>query len=133
MEERVNEAKVAQDSAQIETWFDEYSKKYPSADVRWVNFEAAQAAERMEAGGRRLSKEEAKSIVEKCFKSDHEAREKQFNERMRSLNQAQKAAGKKAQDMGSGGRVPSAPPRKAKSLKEATQQLISDADAGRLS
>lgn len=133
LEERVNEARVAQDSAQIETWFDEYSKKYPSADVRWVNFEAAQKAEQFEANGKSLSKEDTKSLIEKCFKDDHDAREKQFNERVRSLNQKQKAVARKGQDMGSGGGVPSSPSQKPKTFKEATALMEKDLESGRLS
>jgi hypothetical protein len=134
VEERVSEAKLAQDSATLDGWYQEFEKKYSEADQRVVTYEAGELMRlKEETTGKPVSKEAAKEILEKVFKADHEAREKRYLEKSRAQIQSQKAAQKKGQDMASGGGVPTAPAKKFKSMKEARAALESDAEAGRLS
>lgn len=134
VEQRVMEAKTAQDAATIDGWFQEYTKKYPEADEKLVTFEAGELMRlREESTGKPVDKKAAQEILEKVFKSDHDARLKRQVEKSRAQINSQKAAQKRGQDMGSGGGVPTAPSNKPRSMKEARERLEADADAGRLS
>lgn len=129
VEQKVQQANEAKADAQIETWFSKFGQKYSEADEEVVNAKAVILAEQLEKEGKSISE----SDLEKLFKADHEHREKRYAERYRSQIAKQKEAQKQGHDIGAGGGVPSTPPIKAKTIKEATDQFLSGIEKGHLS
>lgn len=129
VQSQISEAKAAKADAELTSWFDELSKKFPDAENDVVTARAAVTAERLEAEGKEFSK----SHLEKLFKEDHDLRVKRQTERARAQQKEQKAVAKKSQDMGGGGGVAGQAPASPKNFKEAQALMERDFKAGRLS
>lgn len=129
--ERVEKWEASQREAevkQIQSWLDNQystlSKKYPLADHEVINARAEVAAKQ--------GTEITQAVLEKLFKAnDQEIKAKWEGHYKTKVNQ-QKEAGLKGRDVGPGGGVPSGEPKRARTIKEATQIAIEDL-TGRIS
>lgn len=129
VDSKITEAQVARSEATLDSWYNELGSKYPDADQEIVTAKAQWQAELKEGRGEAFTKQD----LEKVFKAEQERLEKRYAEKYRSQIEAQKAAAKKAQDVGAGGGVPTAPSKKPKTFKEANALIEADLAAGRLS
>lgn len=128
LDEQVQQAHMAKAEATIDKWFDDLGKKYPEADPEIVNAKAIYVSEQLEASGKKFSRAE----LEKLFKSEHERLENRYADRYRAQIEKQKAVSLKSTDMGAGGGVPTTPPKRAKTIREATANYLDDIEAGRV-
>lgn len=109
----------------LDTAFEKLSQKYPDADKNVVNWYLQGLAQQKvnlmdEKGNLRMQ------ILEKLFKSDHDARNAAYEKKYRSKVENQKKVNLKAQDMGSGGSLSSVQGKQARTIKEATNAILAD-------
>lgn len=112
--------------SEVNTAFDEFSKKYPMADQRVVTA-AAQLALQSGTPLRDADGKLNKEPLEQIFKSEHQRIEAQFNSHYKSQFENQKLASSKARDVASGGGVPGQSPKKM-TLREASAAAIASAE-----
>lgn len=118
------EAQVEARGRELDEWFDKYSKKYPDADPEVINARAMGLAQQ--------KVQISEAILEKLFKSHHEAVGKRYAERQKQKNEEQLKANRSAQDAGPGGGVPGKAPVEVKTLKEAARRMEQEILAGRI-
>jgi len=110
--------------------FDSLASKYPDADKNVVNWYLQGLAQK----GISLMDEKGNlrtQILERLFKSDHDARNAAYEKKYRSLVDNQKNVNRRAKDMGSGGSLSSIPGKEARTIKDATKMLLSDIRAAK--
>lgn len=122
-EQEVFEANAAAYRKELDRVCENFSKKYPFADVDAVLANAAYLVDK----GERLHDPESKQIDEaaydRLFKANHEAHQKRFESYQKEQVDKQKNANLKAKDSGVGGGLPGKAPRK-ETLAEATERAI---------
>lgn len=114
---------------QIQSWLDNtfsaLEKKYPlaakSAGKEVVNARAEVAARQ----GTKITEE----VLDKLFKAYDEETKTRWEEHYKTKVNEQLDAGRKARDMGPGGGTPTQPPKRAKTIREATKLAIEDLEA----
>lgn len=122
---REREQEIARIGADLDTKFQKLGTKYPEADPEVVNTRAQAVVASQKAPI-------TDAQLEKLFKQHHDQVEQRLVERQRARVEAQRKANQKGKDMGPGGGVPGQAPKKL-TIKEATQQALADAEAGRIS
>lgn len=129
---KIEDAQTQSTVAKLDALFADLGKKFPEADENYVQSKLRDHVEEIERREGKISPAKFKHLAEHFFKQDHERMDQRFKTRYSSEFEKQKAAAAKAKDIGAGGGVPSAPPVRARTIKEATALAISDAEAGRI-
>ncbi len=110
---------------QIQSWLDNtfstLGKKYPFANAEVINARAEVAA--------RQGTQITENVLDKLFKANDQEIKSKFEQLYKGKVNQQLNVGKKGKDMGSGGGTPSAAPRTAKTIKEATRLALEDLGA----
>lgn len=120
LKEGFEQQELAKTEAQLDSIYNEFSKKYEMADERTVTA----TAQALHGQGTELSKD----LWERIFKEDHERNLKRYEQHYSKQVKQQKEASAKARDVAAGGGVPGQAPKRL-SMKDATEAAIRDLSA----
>lgn len=114
------ETQIEASRAWLKSQHDVLGKKYPHAHPEVVEGRLGMWA--MKNGGDKVTGE----VVEQFYQKANEEMKQRSDALYKDKITKQITAGKEARDVGTGGDAPGAAPKRAKSMKEATQQALDD-------